>query len=216
MKEFSLKEIERRSYRSTFQDGFWDIFLGLIMIGIGLSPLLADIGLTRPWNIFMLVLPPALIFWAGKKYVTVPRLGYVKFSLKRKENKKKMILVSSIFIVITFVLVLLTLIRTFKPGWVIIPGRYFGPLLISFLVFGIPLSFIAYFLDFPRLYVIAVLFSVSWPLAELLTDITGAPLDGILSFGVSGSIVLMNGLIIFRRFVRDYPKRTGEVINGEV
>jgi len=32
MTVFNLTEIEKKAYRSTFQDGLWDIFLGLLLL----------------------------------------------------------------------------------------------------------------------------------------------------------------------------------------
>ncbi len=31
----NLKEIEKRAFRSTYQDGLWDIYYGLVVISMG-------------------------------------------------------------------------------------------------------------------------------------------------------------------------------------
>jgi hypothetical protein len=68
-----LKQLERKAFRSTFQDGLWDIFLGLLLLnmgggtllgGSGMSPLWAMVGLTGFAGLVL------LLFWAGKKTIT--------------------------------------------------------------------------------------------------------------------------------------------------
>ena len=36
----NLKEIEKKAWRSTFEDGLWDIYLGSLFFIMGVSPLL--------------------------------------------------------------------------------------------------------------------------------------------------------------------------------
>jgi len=31
-----LKELEKKAWRSTFQDGLWDIYFGLLIFGMGI------------------------------------------------------------------------------------------------------------------------------------------------------------------------------------
>ena len=34
----NLKALEKKAWRSVFQDGLWDIFLGLLLMAFGLRP----------------------------------------------------------------------------------------------------------------------------------------------------------------------------------
>ena len=34
--QINLKEIERKAFRSTYQDGLWDIYFGLIVVGMSI------------------------------------------------------------------------------------------------------------------------------------------------------------------------------------
>ena len=34
--QLNLKEIERKAFRSTYQDGLWDLFFGLVVVGMAL------------------------------------------------------------------------------------------------------------------------------------------------------------------------------------
>jgi len=48
MKQFNLKEIERRAYRSTFEDGLFDIFYGCLIILLGTTALIDKAGISAP------------------------------------------------------------------------------------------------------------------------------------------------------------------------
>ena len=40
-----LKDIEKRAFRSTFEDGLWDIYLGGLLFCMGMGPGLVEFGL---------------------------------------------------------------------------------------------------------------------------------------------------------------------------
>ena len=96
----NLKEIERKAFRSFFQDGIWDIFLGLLMILMGLGPWLGgkmgggEIEFTSVviiMGILILVALAAVIgFNLAKKYITTPRLGVARFTAPRRKKIKNL------------------------------------------------------------------------------------------------------------------------------
>ena len=43
--EIDLKELEKKVYRSTFQDGIWDIFVGMIFLAFSFIPITGQLGL---------------------------------------------------------------------------------------------------------------------------------------------------------------------------
>ena len=51
---FNLKEIERKAYRSTFDDGLYDIGWGLLLLGFGMSSLLKDLGFPKPLDLLLM------------------------------------------------------------------------------------------------------------------------------------------------------------------
>ena len=73
--DINLKEIQRRVYMTFFQDGLWDIFLGLFILGWGLSILTEAAYL--PGISFLGIY---FVIWGIKKWLTYPRIGYVRFS----------------------------------------------------------------------------------------------------------------------------------------
>jgi len=72
--EQDFKKLQQRTYQSYHQDGLIDIIIGLAMIGFGLM-----LAFDSSVFIFMSWMP--IIFYVPfKNRITVPRIGYVKFS----------------------------------------------------------------------------------------------------------------------------------------
>lgn len=72
--EHDFKKLQQRTYQSYHQDGLIDIIIGLAMIGFGLM-----LAFDSSVFIFMSWMP--IIFYVPfKNRITVPRIGYVKFS----------------------------------------------------------------------------------------------------------------------------------------
>jgi hypothetical protein len=98
-------------------------------------------------------------------------------------------------------LLLLTIAGIFNPaswqwpGWSVDLG--FG--IFVFLV----CSFIAYTMDYPRLYLYGLLMGLSIPVSVLLEAYAGISFP--IAWVISGGIILVVGLITFIRFLRRYP-----------
>ena len=78
----NLKELERKAFRSTFQDGLWDMYLGFLLLTMGMGPVLPSLNKSVMWTLVILLMLSVLAwlaFWAGKKFITTPRMGLVKF-----------------------------------------------------------------------------------------------------------------------------------------
>ncbi|MRR32215.1 hypothetical protein EG834_18240, partial [bacterium] len=108
--QVNLKEIENRAFRSTYQDGLLDIYYGLIAIFMA-GYIYYPEGGYGPWNIIFCVsgfLIAGAIFWVGKKLITLPRMGQVKFGTMRKRKAKTMAIVLGIFVGLQIILVAFT------------------------------------------------------------------------------------------------------------
>ncbi|MCJ7813777.1 hypothetical protein MUP95_10735 [bacterium] len=47
----NLKELEKKAFRSYFEDGLWDIFVGIILLQFFVIPLyISDLGLGDFWS----------------------------------------------------------------------------------------------------------------------------------------------------------------------
>lgn len=206
MEKVNLKELEKKAYKSTFQDGLWDILFGGYLLGLAigaLAPLYPEsfqdlfipIWISTIWNIGIL-----LLFIFGKKRITVPRMGFVKFGEKRKADRKKLAIINLIMVVITIVVVILTAIGAFQLQ---IEG-YMVMLLIGMFFIAVPFSAVAFFLKFKRLYVIAIMGGLGFFFGELLSPFIGFFGDFIV-FTAFGGIIIVAGLILFIKFLKKYP-----------
>lgn len=205
--DVDLKALEKKAYRSFFNDGLWDLFIGLIILNFGLNTFLSSllnlseflslIILTLGWNILAF-----LIFFLGKKFITIPRIGFVKFGPKRKSKEKKLKIFLSAFVIVNIFMVIL-------PFTALFDNIELEPLLLTLFLgltfFTFPFCVVAYFLDFNRLYYYAILAGIGLFLTELLYPILGSPLDTILSFGITGGAIVVIGLYYFIRFLKKYP-----------
>ena len=83
-------------------------------------------------------------------------------------------------------------------------GGLIEPLIVGLFLITVPLSILAYFLEFHRLYVYAILFGLGFFNSELLYPFVGSPLDLFLSQGLIGIAVILIGLGHLIQFLRKY------------
>ena len=206
IEKIDLKKVEKQTYRFTFTDGIYDMAYGSLIFFIAIAPILREI--LYPSYIIFLILPPSLIILLGTRFITVPRIGIVRFNQKRIKSRKKIGLLIAILVPITVLLVVLTYLGLYniKVGGYIVPV---GAGLFVLILF----SLIAYILDYPHFYLYAVSIGLGIPLATLLKPIFGEPLHYILSFGISGTLILTYGIITLIKFIKKYPIPEEEISN---
>lgn len=196
----SLKSIERRAYRSTFDDGIYDITFGVGFLILAWIPTLESLGISRFVG-YLLFLIPVAIPWPAKRFITIPRLGMVEFGDKRKNRSRILlwILAPVIFLMLPLIIIMI--------GQGIPAGRIW--LLVA--AFAAPIFAIAVFImDFPRMFFYAALLAVGILQSEFLMPYVGVPLNVILSFGIPGILILILGLSLLIRFLRKYPRPAPE------
>jgi MFS family permease len=199
--QISLREAERKAFRATINDGLWDILLGCwaLMFAIGpfLSPSLGDFWSSAVflpfWGLVFLVI------WLVRKYVVTPRIGSVKFGQARKTRLMKFSIVMLVINVIAFILGLAAAMNFGRA-----PGQIF-PIIFG-LIFLMPFSIAAYFLDLSRLYIYGLLVGLSPLVGEWLYISGNASHHGFpITFGTTAGIMILTGLAIFVRLLRDNP-----------
>ena len=202
--KIDLEKVEKQTYRFTFTDGLYDMAYGSLIFFIAIAPILREI--LYPSYIIFMVLPPTLILLLGARFITLPRIGIVKFNQQRTKSRNKIGLLIAILFPITVVMVVLTYLGLYnvKVGGYIVPvgGGLFALVL---------LSLIAYILDYPHFYIYAVSIGLGLPLAALLKPIFGEPLHYLISFGISGTLILIYGIITLVRFLKKYPVPKEEI-----
>ena len=207
----NLKEIEKKAYRFTFQDGIYDIMFGVLLASFALAPIIREvIGLGY---ILFLVIPAPLILVLGKKYITVPRIGIVKFGLKRQASYKKLVTISIILVILTVILLIMTITKNFPGTLGTMLDGFAVPLIIGISTI-IGMGVFAYIKDFPHLWVYGLIIGLGIIVAEVLYKTVGPPLNGIITFGIPGILVLFYGVVILFRFLRKYPLPKEEIVNG--
>jgi len=196
--KIDLKKVEKQTYRFTFTDGLYDMAYGSLLFFIAIAPILREI--LYPSYILFMVLPPSLILLLGGRFITAPRIGIVKFNQNRTKSRKKIGLLIAILFPITVVMVVLTYLGLYN----IKVGGYIVPVGAGVFVI-ILLSLIAYILDYPHFYLYAVSIGLGIPLAAVLKPIFGEPLHYLISFGISGTLILIYGIITLIKFIKKYP-----------
>ncbi|MBN1313627.1 MAG: hypothetical protein JXB30_19650 [Anaerolineae bacterium] len=201
----SLKELEGKAWRSVFQDGMWDIFLGLLLVAMAVNAWMSDSGLAeniRTGVYIGLEIVAMGVLWAGKRFITVPRMGRVKFGKGRRSRKLWVTLVVGLSALLGVVVFQITqtmgnsvsfqsAMRTFFPA-------FWAAGCIVFFSLG------AYLLDFSRLYLIGILYALPVPTDHLLHRLFGLDLSS-LAFGLPGLTAVVMGLVVMIRFMREYP-----------
>jgi MFS family permease len=195
-----LRRIEHKAWTSFFQDGLLDMVLGLLLAMTGVAALPRDRVLSGSWQVgiylALLVLCFA-VFWLGKKHVTVRRLGRVRFgpSLRGKSRKSRAITALLVTVQVAVVVAGLNMMSTDAvqsvPG-----GRALWALVYGVWMMGV-FSLASYWIDFTRGYVIGVLYALGFSGTMLL--------DSPMMFVVAGAVILLMGLVVFVRFLREYP-----------
>ena len=184
--ETDPKKIKRKVYMSFFQDGLWDIFLGLFLLGWGFT-----VWFDLPW------LPGAIFvgfFWLAlglKKKISYPRIGHATPTEQRNRTLK--IAIAGV-VVLVAVIVLLPIVNR---GEVQFLRNYFEFLFGSMIAIAVAL--IGYWWRIYRWYLYAgmvFLFFVFNQWSELSFN---------LIFIMPGGLITLCGLNILYRFLRKYP-----------
>lgn len=74
MNEVDLKEMEQKAYRESMQDGLTEIFLGILLVGIGT---LYTVKVSIVFIFLFMLFAPRILERLKRKY-TYPRIGYAK------------------------------------------------------------------------------------------------------------------------------------------
>jgi len=208
--QLDLKALEKKVFKSNFEDGLWDVYLGMLLLQISLSSFLYTLDIGPLWILLILVLFVGLVFaafWAAKKHIIMPRMGLVRFSDERKQKKKKLSLILSLSVLFGVLVFGLTLGLYWlaanditsdwvQYGWVIPFGLFLVNAVVVF-------SLIAYYYDFPRAYLYGWFYGLAFPLNIALDELFGIrfPFFSLLF----STIMVGIGLVLFIRFMQTHP-----------
>lgn len=185
----SLKQISKKTNAQYFEDGIWDIMIGVIFLLVGVA-VWYDMNALSLVPL-LLVFSPALI----KKKVTLPRTGHIQVKKQRKT------LVGSTFFALVVLLeggiLYLGMLNPSSNNLV----QFFTQnlLLLSGVMIALTMIFIAWYMNFQRLYVYAGLTVLVFAIMRWWGHLAG------ISLTLTGLVILMIGLLILNKFIKDHP-----------
>jgi hypothetical protein len=190
-----LKAIERKAYTSKYRDGLWEISCGfMVLYWQGFSTLMNSGGGHdwRKWMplAFVLVFVPVIIVARIRARVTAPRLGIVKPGPVRRKKLRTMGWVLGGLIAVQVLVVFLT-----SRGEFGLTGML-APVVGGFIVF-LPIAAIAFWNDFTRGFIYAALLGATVSIYMIV--------NSWIPFVAVGGVILLTGIVVFVRFLRDYP-----------
>lgn len=198
--KISLKEVERNVFRSSINDGLWDIFLGCFFLMFVIAPHLSE-SIGDFWSSAVFLPVWVLLYLAIRlirKNVVLPRIGSVKFGPARIVKLKRFSYVMLGFNIIALAVGAWAAFNYEKVGG--LPSYFLGIMLL------IGFSTAAFFLDVPRLFVYGLLLGLAPVAGEWLWVNANVSHHGFpITFGTVSGVMILVGLILFVRLVRGNP-----------
>jgi hypothetical protein len=193
-----LGAVERAAWLRTFEDGIWDIVLGLVLLGFGLSVVTGMTAVLASGIVAGLVIVGGI-----KRRVAEPRIGRVCFSARRRRQLGGVpwLLAALSAAGVLVLLFLLWTTRSAAPDWAVAIRDHF--LIVIGVIWGGAAAFGGWWLELRRLYLYAALITAA---------LVAADLGGGLSFATAllacGGAIALCGAGLLLRFLRRYPRRS--------
>ncbi len=210
IKDKDLKKLEKKALLTLYEDGFTDIMLGVLFLGMSFNNIFrisVSIILSYIFS-FLIVSVGVIIYYLGKKYITTPRIGVVKFTAKRKAKIRKFNVVMTICVVISFIFTILILFD-------FIPFDLEHELdlhLIGFLLKSIPFFVLGIFLKFNRFYLYGLLYGFTEILIYIFLHFMDLNMALFYSVSLVSIIILIIGIVSLVRFFKKYPLLSEELM----
>ena len=192
--ELEMKEIERQAYMSYSEDGLVDIAVGFVIMAWGLMLLM------EPTGLIALLGPLGMGIWyLGKRFITIPRIGTIEPSPKMERRLRNL----TIFLLLLGLMALAGILISRMVGSAFTSDHSLG---ILGLVIAAGVAVLAYLLNASRLYVYAVILFVAFAGGEILAG-TITTFDAFaFSVIIAGGVILLSGIGVLLRFIRKYPR----------
>ena len=206
----NLKELEKKAFKSVFEDGLWDMLIGIVLFFSMAAPiLLSDLGFGDFWSAAVF-LPVNLGFiWLlkfTKIHTTVPRLGMVRMGEKRRKKVRGLQTVLIFMLVLGLIMGLV--VFSFNETLKLI--NWFFAAIICF-VFMFSFTAAAVKFNVRRFQYYGILITMLVPVGEILFRKGLIKHHGIpLAFGTAAVIILVTGIYKFYTFLKHFPLLTEE------
>ncbi len=213
----NLKELEREAFRKFYDDGIFDIYLGGILITMGVAAALTDQmdselaggGVTLG---LALAITIPLLLW--RRHLLRTRLGDFKPGPERQRRIRgtRLVLLASVVLGIIVFGVTAAAFNSDTSAdtlGAIIP-------LIWFINSVAVLGAMAYFLDVPRFYALGVVVGLAMPLLIWPDVLWDSKIEPWIAFGIPGAIVVAVGVYKLLHFLRSYPAPATEELADDL
>jgi hypothetical protein len=191
--KINLKKLEKHTAAGIFQTGIVEIGIGLVFIISSLAMIFDDIS----YYLNILYIVPVLFIVLGVKHIANPRMGVVKFAMRRVRKTRLLILTITTFLVIMVTLTIVgntnTIAELINPRWI-----------ISGIIFFICIA-IAYYLNFDRMYIYAFLLAGAFNLSEEIRENTWIISEGGYAYLFASIVLIAIGCVYLIRFLEKYP-----------
>jgi len=185
--EVNTKRIRQRVLLQYFDDGLWDINIGITLLLLGVGMLIDALYLAGIW--------PALgsvMVIKAKEHYTYPRLGYVKFMNSIKHGR--MGIIASVLL-LGVLIAIFTLMNQHLPliEWI----RMNFDLVLALVIGGAILA-IAILLNITRVYVYSALVIFTLVFSRWIGSIG-------INLMLTGGLIILIGIYLLASFVHRYP-----------
>jgi hypothetical protein len=196
--DIELKRIEKKAWTSFYRDGMWELALGLAMMIIWLDMITQD---RLVWLMPAALIVVPLSIYLIKRFVVIPRIGYVKFGDERRARNYKAVavLVVSVLIGIAMAFAAGGMIPDFQT-WL---GENWIPIFFLFKALII-FCLLAWLMDYPPLYYSGTVFALALGLGSLFHT--------HFIFLAAWLLILVPGIYMFIRFLMKYPLSGEEAV----
>ncbi|MBT4483843.1 MAG: hypothetical protein HOC71_09220 [Candidatus Latescibacteria bacterium] len=210
--DINLTELEKKAWMTTHEDGFVDIIIGMLLVNFAVMPVIRE--LIGRWYILIMVPIPvlfaSLLIYFGKRNITAPRIGFVKFGSERKAAQKISVRLSVLSLIVLVVLVSLTALGKFTDVFGVAISGFKVPFTIAVGVVAL-MSVKARLLGIPRLTTYGFIIGSGVLCVEILRNIVGDPWHNMISWGIPGICILFYGIHKLLTFINKYPLPVEEV-----
>lgn len=193
---------------TNYEDGLWDIFLGLVMLLLSIYPITREL-LGPELNLVLFLVALALLVAgqsAARRHISTPRLGYAK--QRRTPATKIVVALTAGLVLLTLGCVIATLL---SPGWLPQVSSSSSASWISDLAVEIVVMFamvglfslLGYLFGVTRLFVYGWLLGGAYLLSVALTR--NQDLSFNLPLAIVSVIIIGTGIVLLVRFMRKYP-----------
>ncbi len=203
---------------TNYEDGLWDILLGLVMLLLSIYPITRE-QLGPELNLVLFLVVLALLVAgqsAARRYISTPRLGYAK--QRRTPKTKLLVALTTGLVLLTLGCIVATLL---SPGR--IPQISLSPstswisdlaveIAVMFAMVGL-FSLLGYLFGVTRLYVYGWLLGGAYLLSVALTRFEDLSFN--LPLAIASGVIIGTGSVLLERFMRKYPIPMEENDDGQ-